>query len=248
VIRVRCLRTGVVREKRGERGLRRYLLDSWRAEALPVNAFLVEHPDGLCLFDTGQTARAASPDYFPRWQPFFRLARFELEPEDEASAQLARIGASPADVRWVVLSHLHTDHAGGIAPFTSAEVIVSRLEWESAQGLRGRIRGYLPQEWPERLAPRLVDFDGIAFGPFSASYDVAGDGHLLLVPLPGHTRGHAALLVQAGTRKWLLGGDAAHSADELPAKAPATADFCARHGVVFLAAHDPRAESLVAGD
>lgn len=237
-MRVHCLRTGVVRAKRSEYGVRRYLLDEWRDDTLPVNAFLVEHADGLVLFDTGQTARAAERGYFPWWQPFFRLARFELRPEDEAAAQLERLGHTPAELRWVVLSHLHTDHAGGIAPFASAEVVVARSEWEAARGLAGRIRGYLPQEWPPGLVPTLVDFDGPAVGPFPGSYDVAGDGQLLLVPTPGHTRGHAALLVRDGSSGYLFGGDLVHTAVALPGESPAIAEFCAREGVVFLAAHD----------
>lgn len=235
-----------MRSKHGERGIRRYLADSWRDEALPVNAFLVEHPAGLCLFDTGQTARAAEPGHFPRWHPFFRLARFELGPTDEAAAQLERIGASPADIRWVVLSHLHTDHVGGLASFPAAEVLVSRVEWRSAAGLRGRLRGYVQHEWPEGVSPRLVDFDGPAIGPFPGSYDVAGDGRLLFVPLPGHTPGHSALLVRDEEQSWLLGGDAAHSAEDLAETAPEIAAFCAREGIVFLATHDPQAEEALA--
>jgi glyoxylase-like metal-dependent hydrolase (beta-lactamase superfamily II) len=235
-----------VREKAGTRGVRRYVLDRWRDDTLPVNAFLVEHPEGLCLFDTGQTARAAEPGYFPAWQPFFRLARFELEPADEASALLERLGFDAADVRWVVLSHLHTDHVGGLAAFASADVIVAREEWTAAAGMSGRIRGYLPQEWPAGLEPRLVELDGPAVGPFTGSYDVAGDGRLLLVPLPGHTRGHSALLVRDDERRWLLAGDAAHSAGELAATAPQVAEFCAHEGVVVLTAHDAEAEALLA--
>ena len=108
----------------------RYVVDRWRAETLPVHAFLVEHPDGLLLFDTGQTARAAGPGYLPRWHPFLRLSRFELDPGDEVAAQLRRLGVAPGDVRWVVLSHLHTDHVGGLDEFRHGEVIVARVEWE----------------------------------------------------------------------------------------------------------------------
>jgi N-acyl homoserine lactone hydrolase len=241
-VRVHRLTTGVVRPKRADRGARRYLADDWSDDTLPVNAFAVEHPDGVCLFDTGQTAAATHPGYFPGWQPWFRLARFELGPEDEAASQLERLGLRPSDVRWVVLSHLHTDHAGGLAPFVAAEVLVARTEWQAAQGLSGRVRGYLPQYWPAGLVPTLVDFDGPALGPFAGSHDIAGDASLLLVPTPGHTRGHAALLVRGEAGGVLLGGDLAHDPDGLAAAAPDVAAFCAREGIRVLLAHDPAAD------
>ena len=241
-MRVRCLTTGAVRAKRGARGIRRYLVDEWRDETLPVHAFLVEHPDGLCLFDTGQTAAAARPGYFPWWQPFFRLSRFELTGEDEVAVQLRRAGIGAGDLRWIVLSHLHTDHVGGLSSLPEGEILVSRVEWERARGLGGRVRGYLPDRWPPGREPTTVDFAGSPpVGPFAGSLDVAGDGRLLLVPAPGHTPGHAALLVD---RRWLLGGDLAHSAAELARVAPAVARFCAAAGVGYLAAHDPAAPAL----
>ncbi len=141
-MQIRRLTTGRVRGKR-RTGPLRYLPGGWSDETLPVHAFAVEHPEGVCLFDTGQTARAARGGYHPRWHPFLRLARFELEPKDEVASQL-----DPRTVRWVVLSHLHTDHVGGLPAFTHATVLVSRVEWERAQGLRGRLRGYIPQHWP----------------------------------------------------------------------------------------------------
>jgi N-acyl homoserine lactone hydrolase len=205
-VQVRCLTTGRVRGKR-RTGPLRYLPGGWSDETLPVHAFAVDHPDGICLFDTGQTARASRGGYHPRWHPYLRLARFELEPEDEVASQL-----DPLTVRWVVISHLHTDHVGGLSAFAHADVLVSRVEWERAAGMPGRLRGYLPQHWPAGLTPRLVDFSGPAAGPFAASHDVAGDGRLLVVPLPGHTPGHVGLLVDGET---LLAGDASWPGDEL---------------------------------
>jgi glyoxylase-like metal-dependent hydrolase (beta-lactamase superfamily II) len=246
-VRIHCLTTGRVRRKRGERGVRRYFVNDWADETLPVNAFLVEHEDGLCLFDTGQTARAAGPGYFPSWYPFFRLSRFELTQDDEVAAQIARLGHQSRDVRWVVLSHLHTDHVGGIDSFPGAEVLVSRTEWEAAQGVGGRVRGYLPQYWPAGVGVTPVDLVGPALGPFATSYDIVGDGSLVLVPTTGHTRGHMSLLVRAEEGSFLLGGDAVMSSDELGEKLPDVAGFCASEGVMFLAAHDPNAGRLLTG-
>jgi glyoxylase-like metal-dependent hydrolase (beta-lactamase superfamily II) len=245
-MRVHCISTGAVRLKRGRRGVRRYLRGGWRDAALPVNVFAVEHPQGVCLFDAGQTARAATSRYFPRWYPFFRLARFELGPHDEAASKLRRAGLSPDEVRWVILSHLHTDHAGGVGGFPRAEILVARTEWERARGLRGRVRGYLPQHWPHGFSPRLVDFAGGPLGPFVSSLDLAGDGRLMLVPTPGHTPGHVSLVVRAGESSYLLAGDLCESPAELPRAAPEIARFCEESGVVVLTSHDLRAADRIA--
>jgi len=244
-VRVHPLTTGVVRLKAGSRGVRRYLVDEWRDETLPVHVFLVEHPDGLLLFDTGQTSRATSPDWFPTWHPFFRLSRFELSAEDEVAPQLRGLGFGPTDVRWVVLSHLHTDHIGGVGDFAASDVLVPRLEWELAAGRLGQIRGYLPQHWPTDVTPTLVDFRGPPLGPFAATYDVAGDGTMILVPTPGHTRGHAALLVRNDTETRLLAGDMAHTASEVATTSPAVAAWCRAEGVAILTAHDHRPAGIV---
>ena len=245
-VRISCLSTGCVRRKRADRGVRRYFSDDWSDETMPVNVFVVEHPDGICLFDTGQTARAAVPGYFPSWYPFFRLCRFELTPDDEIAAQLTRLGHEARDVRWIVLSHLHTDHVGGLDAFPEADVFVSRTEWEDAQGLGGRVRGYLPQYWPTQARTVLVDFEEPAVGPFPGSHDLSGDGALVLVPTPGHTRGHMSLLIRDEGRSFLLGGDVAEAADDLDHVAPELAHYCEQGGAVFLATHDARAPELVA--
>jgi len=242
---VHCLTTGGVRPKRRERGIRRYLPGGWDDRVLPVHAFLVEHPDGLCLFDCGQTARAAVAGYLPRWHPFFRLSRFELGKDDEVPAQLRSRGLDPAGVRWVVLSHLHTDHVGGIDSFPEAEVLISATEWAHAAGLAGRLRGYLPHLWPKDLRPTLVEYHGPPVGPFLGSWDLVGDGRLVLVPTPGHTPGHMALLARDGDRSFLLCGDLVHEAGELAHVAPAVDRFCRLHGVTPLATHDPRAPALL---
>ncbi len=108
------------------------------------------------------------------------------------------------------------------------------------------MRGYVPQHWPAGMVPHLVDFDGPPVGPFAASHDLDGDGELLLVPTPGHTPGHAGLLIRAGGRQMLLAGDLVHAAAELDRAAPDLGAWALAERVAVLAAHDPDAARLIA--
>jgi glyoxylase-like metal-dependent hydrolase (beta-lactamase superfamily II) len=243
-VRIHTLTTGRVRQTRRPSGVRRYVVSDWSDVTLPVNAFLIEHPLGLCLVDAGQTAAAAEPGYFPRWYPFFRLSRFELERADEAAEQLRGLGFDARDVRWVVLTHMHTDHVGGIAAFRGAEVVVSETEWSRATGLRGKLNGYLPQYWPAGIEPAVVSLDGPGVGPFVSSHDLTGDGSLVLVSLPGHTPGHIGVLVRDGDRAALIAGDAAHTASELAVEEPQVVEYC-RAGTILLLAHDDDAPPVI---
>jgi glyoxylase-like metal-dependent hydrolase (beta-lactamase superfamily II) len=191
----------------------RTLVDRRWTEPLPIYAWLIEHPEGLILVDTGETARSAVRGYFPRWHPYYRFGvRFRVRPEDEIGAQLSTLGVRPADVRWVVLTHLHTDHAGGLHHFPDSEILVSREEYEQARGVPGRLRGYLPHRWPTWFAPRLLEFGDDPVGPFPTSCSVTAAGDVRVVPTPGHTRGHCSVVVLDGAPKVVfLAGDATYS-------------------------------------
>jgi glyoxylase-like metal-dependent hydrolase (beta-lactamase superfamily II) len=183
---------------------------------LPIHAWVIEHPEGLIVVDTGETARAALPGYFPRWHPYFRLAaRLAVRPEDEIGPQMRARGLSPEAVRWVVLTHLHTDHAGGLAHFPNAEILMSRAEYDAAAGFRGQLIGYLPNHWPAWLAPRLIAFEPSAVGPFPCSQALTRAGDVLLVPTPGHTAGHLSVIVRDGDPAFFLAGDTSYTEQTL---------------------------------
>ena len=130
------------------------LLDRSWTELLPVYAWAIETPEGVIVVDTGETARTRKPGYFPRWHPYFRLAvRLDVSPEQEVGPQLLKLGIRPDDVRTVILTHLHTDHAGGLYHFPKSEILVSDEELKLAKGFVGQLRGYLPNRWPPWFAP-----------------------------------------------------------------------------------------------
>lgn len=190
----------------------------------PVNAYVIEHVDGLVLFDTGQD-RASVTDrgYFPGGLTGFlyeRLARFQIGPGDTLVARLAVAGYSASDVRLAILSHLHEDHIGGIPYLPGAEFIVADAEWQAMEEPRPDLRGFLrrhidlPGVRYRRIGFRPTDDPGLA--PFTLAHDVMGDGSLVLLPTPGHTPGSMSLLVRRPRKApLLLVGDLTYEAELL---------------------------------
>ena len=164
------------------------LCDNDCTEWLPIYAWAIEHDEGVIVVDTGETSRVHQKGYFPGWHPFYRrAARFSVHPEEEIGLQLRKLGIAPRDVRYVVLTHLHTDHAGGLAHLTNVRSWVSEQEFDRASGLGGRIQGYLPNRWPRWWQPNFIRFDHGAFGPFENSMSLTKQGDVLILPTPGHT-------------------------------------------------------------
>lgn len=196
----------------GVRRLASTFVDRAWTRPLPIYAWLIEHPEGLILVDTGETARTREPGYFPRWHPYFRLGvRFHVNRDDEIDRRLAQLGFSPDDVRYVVMTHLHTDHAGGLHHFRRSEILVSRRELQTAQGLVGRLRGYLNNQFPDWFAPRPIDFDPQQLWPFPESKALTDAGDITLVPVPGHSHGQLAVVIDEGDHSIFLAGDSSYS-------------------------------------
>jgi N-acyl homoserine lactone hydrolase len=193
---------------------------AWR----PIHVFVIEHDHGLVLFDSGQDrASLTDPDYYPASRVmrliYHRLARFEIEPNETVSAQLDGLGYRAEDVRWVVLSHLHQDHIGGLRELTSARFVVSTTEWQTMTAPNAEMAGYLPSHtdlpgatW-DKVAFEPTSDSSLA--PFATAHDLVGDGSLVLLPTPGHTAGSMSMLVRGRDRPLLLVGDLAYDVEEM---------------------------------
>jgi N-acyl homoserine lactone hydrolase len=260
-VKIHAIQTGTVairpRQVRGARGPLRVpatlVSRGWTAP-LPIRAWLIEHPEGLVLVDSGETARGGRPGYFPRWHLYYRRCLREwVGPDDEIGPQLRTLGFAPGDVRWVVMTHMHTDHAGGLCYFPDSEIVLSRAEWDYSTGFRGRLLGYLNQHWPSWLEPTLVEPD--------VTLTAAGD--ITLLATPGHTPGHLSVLVETGEIRYLIAGDASYTEQGMldgvvDGIAPDAGVYRATLGrlralvserpTVYLPTHDPQAvERLQAG-
>ncbi len=232
---------------------------------IPINVYVLEHRDGLVLFDAGMDpAMGTDPAYIssPVGRFFARkLFRFHIGPDDTLTKKLESLGYAAAGIRKVIVSHLHFDHIGGIEEVPQAELLVSRDEWRQLSGPHPE-RDFILREHIElpKAKWRQIDMapsDDPLFAPFGGCYNVMGDGSMILLPTPGHTPGSISLLVRTGKfPPLLLVGDLTYDVELLMKdQVPGTGDTTLLRrsfakvralkkqlpDLVILPAHDPAA-------
>lgn len=171
---------------------------------------------GLVLVDTGYGLRDVAHPHRPPSPRITRVMRamlnIKLREEETAIRQVEALGFDPRDVRHIVLTHLDFDHAGGLEDFPNAQIHLLEAEWSAATGPR---RGFVPRnryrpsQFDEVQHWRRYGALGEPWFGFDAVRQLEGlPPEILLVPLPGHTWGHAGVAIQR-PEGWLLhAGDA----------------------------------------
>ena len=183
---------------------------------LVAHCLLIEAPDGLVLLDTGYgTGDVADPR---RLGPARHLLGARLDPAQTAVARVRALGHDPRDVRHVLITHLDLDHAGGLGDFPQATVHLHAPELAAARARRGDARlRYRPAQWAH--GPRWAVHDGtggdrwFGFERVRLVDDVGVD--VALLPLPGHSSGHAGFAIDTGAGWLLHAGDAFLHPDEI---------------------------------
>jgi N-acyl homoserine lactone hydrolase len=166
---------------------------------LSCNAYLLRHRGGFLLWDTGiEDGLVAEPEGRVIAHGIRGRVRRTL------AAQLAALGVRPAEIGTLVLSHAHFDHVGNCRAFPHARWIVQRAEYDAMFGPDPAAQGFLLDLYASlRGNPTTI---------VAGDHDVFGDGAVRLVFTPGHTLGHASLLVRLpDTGPVLLSGDVAHN-------------------------------------
>ncbi|SDT00908.1 Metallo-beta-lactamase superfamily protein [Halopseudomonas sabulinigri] len=176
----------------------------WRTERKLVHtALLVDHPQGRFLFDSGLGREIDSAFAANNWLNRTLLAYEQLDP---ALDQLERAGYQAEDIDFILPSHLHWDHLGGLPdfPHTPVKVLPSGLQ-------EAREHGQRPAFLPEHLAgPRewqTLSLRDTPYAGFARSLDLFGDQRLVVVDLSGHTAGQVGLFVNldSGRRLFFIG-------------------------------------------
>jgi len=270
-MQIHALRTGIIRCKKnyvnakGSNRLMRLtssLMDNDFTE-IPVYAWVIEHPEGVIVIDTGENAQTREASYFPLVQRPYWLSQYEflITPEEEIGPQLRALGIPPNEVRWVVLTHAHFDHTDGINYFPNSEIIISRKEhqevftWKSAHFA-------FPSKWRSDLNWRPIDYVPQAVGSFREGFTLTQAGDVHIVPTPGHTLGHQSVILEHDGFAFFFAGDTSFDLKSFEAglmDAPAfdankdletrrlISAYAEQKPLIYLTTHDPNTERRLQG-
>jgi glyoxylase-like metal-dependent hydrolase (beta-lactamase superfamily II) len=191
---------------------------------LPAPAFLVEHPGaGAILIDTGLHPSCATDVAGNMGRSGKLIYEVRMEHDQALRFQLPRRGLELEDVRVVIMTHLHVDHASAVSEFPQATFVLDRREWEAACG-GGALDGYHQRQFDHAFDWRTLDYNSDpveSFAGFAGSLDLFGDGSVRLLSTPGHTSGHQSVVLRTNSGEVLITGDAAYTeralrGEELP--------------------------------
>ncbi|KAH7148242.1 metallo-beta-lactamase superfamily protein [Dactylonectria macrodidyma] len=249
----------------------RSFTDRTWTEPLPIGVFVISHPDGPILFDTGESPLCNSPGYHSMLSVTSWVAATEITPEDGIVNQLKANGIAPGDLQAIVLSHLHGDHAGGVKDLANeaphVPIYVSSEHWDvfGKHPFTATLQGCTPQHWPKDFAPKMIDFTDEAMGPWKKSQKMTADGKIVAVQTPGHVPGHISLVVRGDnedgtTTTYFLPGDATYGVELLDREEPdginddpmaafqslkLIKEFASQTDVVVLPSHDVNTPRLL---
>lgn len=179
---------------------------------LPVFSFLIEHPKGLILFDTGWHREMSPLGVYDKKAQIrslgswflYQINQGRIAPGEAIDEQLKKLNLTPKDIDYVLLSHLDCDHANGLRLVKDARhILVSQAEMEGTTRWNPQILIRFQKRWWEGVDLKTFTWNGTE-GPVGHSYDVLGDGSLQMVHIPGHSEGLCALKITNEEGKYVL--------------------------------------------
>ncbi len=167
---------------------------------VPVPAYLIEHPKGRAVFDSGlHVATQTDPDSrLGRLAPFHHVG---FRPGEEIAARLELLNIAPRSIDLIINSHLHFDHCGGNEQLPQATLLIQHREWAAGHDA-DLIESvyYDPHDYDHGHPVELID----------GEHDVFGDGSVVCIPTHGHTPGHQSLRVRTGDDDIVMTADACY--------------------------------------
>ena len=171
---------------------------------LPVSVYLIEHPAGHYLVDTGWSRKPNLPKHLGA------LYHPSIPDGMAVTDHLEKIGIRPEDIKAVLITHFDADHVDGLRSVSDAQRIIVP-EDEAYWSVRTKYRIRQVRELWETVSYERMFYRGYLLGPMNKAIDITGDESIMMVNLPGHTDGQAGVIVRNGDRFVLLAADAAYS-------------------------------------
>ena len=172
--------------------------------AIPIPCYLIQHPKGTVLFDTGLELplQSQDPDVVKNALGVFAdITTVQFVPGEDIASRLEAFGVDPNKINFIINSHLHFDHCGGNANIPNARLVIQKREWEAAMNeVNIEKQIYLPRHYD--LGHERLEIDG--------EHDLFGDGSVVLIPSYGHTPGHQSLKVKIDGKEILITADACY--------------------------------------
>ena len=220
-VKVHALCTGTVatkvnfRTKKGPGFISKLniLFDSQYTEYMPIWVWVIEHPEGIVMIDTGEIAAVNNPDYLVHESAYARfiadsISKFQIDEKEELDRKLAGVKLKTEDVKLIILTHLHLDHTDGIRFFPKTEFMVNEYEYKHPYS-------NLPTTYPSWFKPNTVKYKPNRVEVFDAAYPITSSGDLLYVPTPGHTNGHSSIIFKTDDFDIVFAGDISYTQEQV---------------------------------
>ncbi len=171
------------------------------------------------LVDTGLHPSVAAKPSENMGRAWARFGHPRIAPGRDIPAQLRERGIEARDLPLVVMTHLHQDHASGMAEFPNSTFVISAAEWHAATtDPRPLLRGYRPAHYDYVFDYRTLSYEGpkiASYASFGRTFDLFGDGAVRLAFTPGHSAGHQCVIARLRERDFVIAGDAIYTHGQL---------------------------------
>jgi N-acyl homoserine lactone hydrolase len=174
---------------------------------VPVSSYLIEHPKGLILVDTGWHEEIRTDQKKHVGRLAYSMFNGSLPEGESIAEKLQSLGIKSEELDFVLLTHLHSDHVSGLKHVQDAKkILTSEIEWKAAH----KRAGYIKSMW-QGISVDTYSLKDIPFGPYKLGYDLFDDGSLYLIHTPGHSDGMFSVLVKVSKGFLLLASDVGYS-------------------------------------
>ncbi len=185
------------------------LLAKYYTEYMPIWVWVIEHPEGLILVDTGENADSMEVDKYLSKESWYAVYQFKhacnvkIQRQSEINNQLNKVNLKAEDVKLVVLTHMHLDHIDGLKFFPKQEIMVGNFEFTHPDNVFSTIL-------PTWFKPNKLEYKPNRIEVFNQAFPITQAEDLLYIPTPGHTLGHSSLVFKTDDFDIIFAGDSSY--------------------------------------